>query len=79
MKHERSRPLADQLARAARLAADPTTRHLFITVRSSLDDRIENFFVDPSSDNLQGLVGFWTRAVRLLKETPDIVKDSEAM
>lgn len=72
MRHDRLLPLADQLADAARLSQDPTTRFLFTRVGHELDDYTEAFFTDPSSDRLQDLVGLWTRAVKLLKDTPDI-------
>lgn len=71
MKHDRTLPLVDQLADAATRSPDSATRFLFTTVRYQLDDYTEAFFVDPSSDNLQALTGLWTRAVRLLKHTPD--------
>lgn len=71
MHHDRTMPLAEQLAIAALVSADPTTSQLFTVVRQNLDDRVEAFFLDPTSEKLQALVGFWTRAVKLLKDTPD--------
>lgn len=79
MKHDRLLPLTDQLADAARASADTMTRTLLTRVRYELDDHVEAFFADPSSERLQDLVGFWTRAVKLLKETPDIATKTEAM
>jgi hypothetical protein len=74
MRHDRTLPLVDQLADAARASADPTTRHLFTVVRHRVDDLAEEFFIDPTSDNLSALTGLWTRAVKLLKDTPDATR-----
>jgi hypothetical protein len=71
VKHDRNTPLVDQLADAAAASADPMTRQLFTIVRGNVDDHVENFFIEPSSERLQALVGLWTRAVKLLKDTPD--------
>jgi len=71
MQHDHSLPLVDQLAAAALASRDDMTRSLFTIVRSTLDDHIEKFFLDPTSENLSALVGFWTRAVKLLKDTPE--------
>jgi N-acetylglucosamine kinase-like BadF-type ATPase len=79
MRHDRTLPLVDQLADAAAKSADPTARHLFTVVRHHIDDHAEAFFIDPTSDNLQALTGLWTRAVKLLKETPEsLTQGSEA-
>jgi hypothetical protein len=78
MRHDRLLPLADQLADAARSSLDQTTHALLTHIRYELDDHVEAFFTDPSSERLQDLVGFWTRAVKLLKDTPDIAKEFEA-
>lgn len=70
MKYDTAMPLVDQLADAAISCEDTTTRYLLTVVRSTLDDHIEGFFINPSGDNLQALIGFWTRSVKLLKDTP---------
>lgn len=71
MKYDPSLPLVDQLADAARACSDPTTRQLFVVVRSNLDDTVEAFFLNPNGETLQDLIGLWTRAVKLLRGTPD--------
>jgi len=78
MQYDQSQPLVDQLSAAATLSQDGTTRYLFVTVRQNLDDYTEKFFCDPSGDNLQNLIGLWTRAVRLLKDTPNPMPSGQA-
>jgi hypothetical protein len=72
MKYDTTLPLVDQLADAAMASRDPTTRSLFTVVRGNLDDHVEQFFLNPTGDNLTDLIGYWTRAVQLLRKTPDV-------
>jgi hypothetical protein len=77
MRYDPKLPLVDQLADAAMASADPLSRHLFTVVRGNLDDLVEVFFTDPTGDNLTALIGYWTRAVQLIKNTPDIATGTD--
>jgi len=72
MKHryDPNVPLAMQLDVVAAVSEDPTTQGLLMVVRDGLDLRATNFYTNPTGANLMDLVGWWTRAVKLLESTP---------
>ena len=63
-------PLALQLAEIALASPDVTTEGMFVVVRDGLNQRIENYYRYPNNDNLLELIGYWSRAIRLLEATP---------